>query len=197
MAVDDVVGLSIGTRPDSVGDDVLDMIAEFAKKTYITLEYGLQSIHDETLVRINRGHSADVFRDAVQRTRKRGIDVCVHIIFGLPGEDREDMLSTVRALAGMDIQAVKIHLCYVVQDTALHNLYRSGEYIPMTRDEYVDIVCDSIAMLPENVIIHRLTGDPHPEELIAPEWALEKQKNLQMIRDALAYRGIQQGMYAP
>ncbi len=196
MAVDDVVGLSIGTRPDCVGDDVLDMIAELGKDTYITIEYGLQSIHDRTLKLINRGHTSDVFRDAVIRTRKRGIDVCVHIIFGLPGESSEDMLSTVQALAGMDIQAIKIHLCYVIRGTALHEMYKSGKYVPMTREEYIDIVCESIAMLPRDVIIHRLTGDPHPEELITPEWALEKQKNLQMIREVLNSRGIHQGIYS-
>ncbi len=194
LAVDDIVGLSIGTRPDCADNEVLDLIAELNKESYITIEYGLQTIHDDTLARINRGHSSEIFRDAVKRTRERGIDVCVHIILGLPGESSEDMISTAREIAKMDIQAIKIHLCYVIRGTALHDLYKSGGYTPMTREEYIDVVCKIIAILPEDVIIHRLTGDPHPEELIAPDWALEKDNNLRMIRNALAYHGIRQGM---
>jgi len=115
LAVPDIVGLTIGTRPDCVEEPVLDLLAELGEKTYLLVEYGLQSIHDRTLNLINRGHSVDTFLDAVTRTRARGLEICVHVILGLPGEDKAAMLETARALGEMDIQAVKIHLLYVVQ----------------------------------------------------------------------------------
>ena len=193
LAAEDIVGLAIGTRPDCAGDDVLDLLAETAKRTYFLVEYGLQSIHDRTLRLINRGHTVGDFRDAVGRTRSRGIDVSVHVILGLPGESSDDMLETARALAGMDIQGIKIHLLYVIRGTELHRMYESGSYRCLTRDEYVDIVCDFLALLPPEVVIHRLTGDPHPDELAAPQWALEKTANLQAIRDALKEHNLWQG----
>lgn len=195
MAVDDIVGLAIGTRPDCVGEDVLDLLTELSKKTYISMEYGLQTIHDTTLKFINRGHNCETFRDAVSRTRARGLEICVHVILGLPGEDKEDMLATARALGKMDIQAVKIHLLYVIRGTVLHTLYENGSYHCLTREQYTDIVCDFLSLLPRNVIIHRLTGDPHPEELIAPLWALEKDVNLKAIRDNLRQKNLWQGKF--
>ena len=195
LAVDDIVGLAIGTRPDCVDDPVLDLLGELARGTYISVEYGLQSIHDRTLAVINRGHTAAAFLDAVRRTRERNLDVCVHVILGLPGEDREDMLETARALGGLDIQAVKIHLLYVVRGTALHGLHEQGLYTCLSREAYVDIVCDFLALLPPDVIIHRLTGDPHRDELVAPPWAHEKEENLRTIRDTLEKRGIRQGSF--
>ena len=193
LAQDGIVGLIIGTRPDCVGDDVLDMIAGFAKETWVTVEYGLQSVHDETLERINRGHTFAAFRDAVERTRARGIDVGVHVILGLPGETKADMLETARVLGGMDIQGIKIHLLYIVRGTKLHEMHESGAYTCLTREEYVDIVCEFVALLPPSMIIHRLTGDPHPGELVAPAWALEKQINLEAIRSEMERRGVRQG----
>jgi radical SAM protein (TIGR01212 family) len=195
LAVEDVVGLAIGTRPDCVADDVLDMLADFNRWTYLWLEYGLQSIHDRTLRLINRGHDVAAFADAVERTRRRGLDICVHVILGLPNEDKEDMLATARALAKLDIQGIKVHLLYVIQGTPLADLYQRGNYRCLGREEYVDIVCEFIALLPPQVVIHRLTGDPHPSELLAPEWALEKQTNLQAVRDALESRDLWQGKY--
>ena len=192
---EDIAGLIIGTRPDCVPDDVLDMIAGFAEETWATVEYGLQSVHDTTLERIDRGHTFEAFRDAVERTRARGIDVGVHVILGLPGESREDMLETARVLGGMDIQGIKIHLLNVVRGTALHAMYEAGEYRCLTREEYMDIASGFLGWLPASVVIHRLTGDPHPEELVAPAWALEKQANLRALRQTLAERGIRQGIY--
>ena len=193
LSVPDIVGLTIGTRPDCVEDPVLDLVTEMSQRTYVLMEYGLQSAHDRTLSVINRGHTVEAFRDAVIRTRARGLDICVHVILGLPGEDKTDMLDTARALAEMDIQAIKIHLLYVIRDTPLHRLYDRGDYACLSREAYVDIVCDFLALLPPHVIIHRLTGDPHREEFVAPWWALEKQVNLQMIRETLQVRGIWQG----
>ena len=193
LAVDDIVGLAIGTRPDCVGEDVLDLIEGLARRTYISMEYGLQSVHDRTLDLINRGHTFADFKDAVERTRKRGIDVCAHVILGLPGESREDMLAAARTLGGLGVQAVKIHLLYVIRGTALHKMYERGEFKCLTREEYTDIVCDFLALLPEDLIIHRLTGDPHPEELIAPLWSLEKDANINAIRDNMLRKNIRQG----
>jgi hypothetical protein len=195
LAVDGMVGLSIGTRPDCVPPEVLDLLAEVNRRTYLWVEYGLQSIHDRTLELINRGHDVASFLDAVERTRRRGIDVCTHVILGLPGEDKADMLATAQALAELDIQGIKIHLLYVVQGTPLAELYRSGEYQCLSREQYVDIVCDFLALLPPRIVIHRLTGDPHPHELLAPGWALEKQANLQAIRLTLERRNLWQGKH--
>lgn len=195
LASEDVVGLAIGTRPDCVSNSVLDVLADLKQRTYLWVEYGLQSIHERTLKLINRGHDVATFRDAVDRTRKRDIDICIHVILGLPGESRKDMLATARALAGLDIQGVKIHLLYVIQGTPLADLYSRGDYLCLTREEYVDIVCEFLALLPPHVTIHRLTGDPHPDELVAPRWALEKQTNLQAIRDALKGRDLWQGKH--
>jgi radical SAM protein (TIGR01212 family) len=195
LAVEDVVGLAIGTRPDCVADDVLDMLADLNRRTYLWVEYGLQSMHDRTLGLINRGHDVATFVDAVERTRQRGLDICVHVILGLPGENKQDMLATARGLARLDIQGVKIHLLYVIQDTALADLYQHGNYNFLSREEYVDVVCEFLALLPPQLVIHRLTGDPHPNELLAPEWALEKQANLQIIRDTLESRDLWQGKY--
>ena len=168
LAVPDMVGLTIGTRPDCVADEALDYLAELARTHLIWLEYGLQSAHDATLALINRGHDVASFKDAAERTRKRGLPVCVHVILGLPGESRNDMLATARFLASQDIQAVKIHLLYVIRGTVLEQWYRQDRYRCLTRDQYVSLVADFLSLLPESVIIQRLTGDPHPEELVAP-----------------------------
>lgn len=193
LAVSDIVGLTMGTRPDCVDEPVLDLLTELSERTYVLMEYGLQSIHNRTLNLINRGHTSETFIDAVTRTRARGLEICVHVILGLPGEDKADMLDTARALGQMDIQAIKIHLLYVIQNTPLHRLYEEGAYRCLNREAYVDIVCDFLSLLPPHVIIHRLTGDPHYGELVAPLWTLEKQSNLQAIRETLRKRHIWQG----
>ncbi len=195
LADPDVVGLSIGTRPDCVEDAVLDLLGDYARERLIWLEYGLQSAHDATLARIRRGHSVAAFTDAVRRTRSRGLPVCAHVILGLPGEGREEMLATARFLADSDIQAVKIHLLYVIRGTALDTWYRSGLYRCLTRDEYVSIVSELLTLLPPEMIIQRLTGDPHPEELVAPQWALEKRRNLEAIHEYMLPRGLFQGKH--
>jgi len=193
LTVPDIVGLTIGTRPDCVDEPVLDLVAELGERSYISMEYGLQSIHNRTLNLINRGHTFETFLDAVTRTRARELEICVHVILGLPGEGKADMLDTARALGQMDIQAIKIHLLYVIQNTPLHRLYEQGVYRCLSREAYVDIVCDFLSLLPSHVVIHRLTGDPHEGELVAPLWALEKQANLQAIRETLQKRHIWQG----
>ncbi|UCG13522.1 MAG: TIGR01212 family radical SAM protein [Deltaproteobacteria bacterium] len=195
LAVEDIVGLAVGTRPDCVSDSVLDLLAELNQQTCLWIEYGLQSVHDRTLALINRGHHLAAYLDAMDRTRSRGLEICVHVILGLPGEGKKEMLATARALANFDIQGIKIHLLYVIQGTTLANMYQRGVYRCLNRGEYVDIVCEFLALLPPQVVIHRLTGDPHPHELVAPEWALEKHANLQAIREALRSRDLWQGKH--
>ncbi|MGA1795208.1 MAG: TIGR01212 family radical SAM protein [bacterium] len=190
---DDMVGLCIGTRPDCVPEDTLSMIQGFTGAYMVWLEYGLQSFHDRTLALINRGHTVDAFLDAVRRTRTRGINVCVHVILGLPGEDRGDMLETANRLSMLDIQGIKIHLLYVVKGTPLARLYERGEYTCLTREEYVDILVSFLARLRPDIVIQRLTGDPHPEELLAPSWALDKGKVLALIHDRMEQEDTWQG----
>jgi len=193
LADPDIVGLSIGTRPDCVEDAVLDMLAGYCGSHWIWLEYGLQSAHDETLIGIGRGHSVAQFADAVRRTRRRGLSICAHVILGLPGEGREEMLATARYLAESDIQAVKIHLLYVIRGTVLDAWHGSGRYRCLTRDEYVSLVSEFLTVLPPEMIVQRLTGDPHPDELVAPAWALEKRRNIEAIHRFMAARGLYQG----
>ncbi len=195
LSVEDVVGLCIGTRPDCVEDSVLDYLESLKDKYLIWMEYGLQSAHNSTLKLINRGHTVEEFVDCVERTRKRGLNICVHVIIGLPGEDKEKMLYTAKFLSRLDIQGVKIHLLYIIKDTPLESMYRQGKYKPLTREEYADIVGNFIAHLPPHVIIQRITGDPHKEELVAPMWALEKQKNIEAILEFMDKNDMYQGKF--
>ncbi len=195
LADPDVVGIAIGTRPDCVSPEVLDLLEELNQKTHLWVEYGLQSIHEATLKRINRGHSPEEFLRAVRKTRERGIEVVVHVILGLPGEDKSMMLHTARVLGGLDIQGVKPHLLYVVEGTPLETLYRREEYRPLEMEEYAEVLCEFLALLPPSMVIHRLTGDPHPHELVAPRWALKKREVLNAINRELERRDLWQGKW--
>lgn len=193
LSVPGVVGLSIGTRPDCVDAAVLDLIQEYARTCHVWVEYGLQSARDETLRRIGRGHDFAAFCRAVSQTTGRGIRICAHVILGLPGETRDDMLATARAVADLPLDAVKIHLLYVVRGTGLAQLYDAGRYRCLGQAEYVDLVCDFLELLPPQMIIQRLTGDPHAEELLAPQWALERARNRALIEARLEDRNTCQG----
>ncbi len=195
LQVEDIVGMCIGTRPDCVEDEILDYLEEISKKYLIWMEYGLQSSHNRTLEIINRGHGVEEFINALFRTRKRNINVCVHIILGLPQEDEEDMYETARFLANQDIQGIKIHLLYVIKDTPLEKWYLEGRYAPLKREEYVKIVSNFISYLPEDIVIQRITGDPHAHELVAPKWALEKQKNIALIHEFMEKKDLYQGKF--
>jgi radical SAM protein (TIGR01212 family) len=188
LAVPDVVGLSIGTRPDCVSGEVLDLLQGYASRCMLWVELGLQSIHGRTLRLINRGHDAAAFRQAAQALKTRGIKVVAHVILGLPGETRPDMLATADALAEMAVDGVKIHLLYVVKGTPLEGMLRRGEYRCLAQEEYVGLVCDVLGRLPASTVIHRLTGDPHPDELVEPKWALRKRETLEMIDAELRRR---------
>ena len=193
LSIDDVVGLSIGTRPDCVNDRVLKLLEGYARNHLLWLEYGLQSAHDSTLRAINRGHDLACFTRAVAATRNRGIRICAHVILGLPHETRRHMLETADVVAGLDIDGIKLHLLYVIRGTRLEDIYRKKEFRCLEKAEYVDIVCDFLERIPWKVVIQRLTSDPHPEELVAPQWARNKAETIRLIRDTLAARGSFQG----
>ena len=193
LTVEDVVGLSIGTRPDCIDEAILDLVSGYVNDYLVWMEYGLQSARDETLSLINRGHDVQCFKQAVAATKNRGINICAHVILGLPHENRTHMLQTAEMIAGMGIDGVKIHLLYVIKGTPLETLYRQGKYRCLSQEEYVDLVCDFLECLPKDMVIQRLTGDPHPEELVAPEWSLKKSQTLSLIEDTLEKRDSRQG----
>lgn len=193
LAVPDVVGLAIGTRPDCVSEEILDLLQSYTEKYLIWIEYGLQSSHDPTLKLINRGHDVQAFEKAVRATAGRSIKISAHMILGLPGETRKEMLATADYIAGLPIDGVKLHLLYVIKGTAMAQLYQSGRYRCLARDEYLELVCDVLERLPRHVVIQRLTGDPHRHELVAPLWALEKNENVALIRQRLEERDTWQG----
>jgi hypothetical protein len=192
--VEGVVGLCIGTRPDCIDAPVADLLESYGRTHLIWLELGLQSFHDKTLQRINRGHGTKEFLDAIELTRSRKkINVCVHVILGLPGETREEMIDTSRRLADLEIHGIKLHLLYVIKGTPLADLYRQGEYRCLGREEYIDILCEFIQHLPPHVVIQRLISDPHPDELLAPAWAMAGGENRRKIEEAMEQRDIRQG----
>jgi radical SAM protein (TIGR01212 family) len=195
IAVEDVVGLSIGTRPDCIDTDILNLLQEFARKYLIWVEYGLQSANDTTLAAINRGHDVRCFQEAVQATAGRGIKICAHVILGLPGEQRADMLHTAKRVASLSIDGVKLHLLYVVKGTPLERLYQQGAYHCLDQREYIDLVCDFLERIRPDMIIQRLTGDPHRNELVAPKWSLNKSETLTKIRQTLEKRDSWQGKH--
>ena len=193
LSVPEVVGLIVGTRPDCLPEETLDLLASYAKRCYFWLELGLQSPLDRTLERIGRGHDLASFSAAVAGCRTRGIRVCAHIILGLPGESREEMLSGADFLNQAGVAGVKIHLLHVMRGTRLASLYRDGEFRVLDRDEYVGLVCDFLERLDPGIVVHRLTGDGNREDLIAPLWSLQKFEVLNCIDGELARRRTRQG----
>lgn len=193
LKLDDVVGLSIATRPDAITEECLDYLEKLAKKTFLTVELGLQTIHEETSKKINRCHSLECFKQMVFELRKRNIFVVVHIINGLPGETKEMMLDTVRYLNQLDINGIKIHMLHVLKDTVLGNEYLKQPFPILTKKEYVNIVCDQLELLRPDIVIHRITGDPKKEDLIAPDWLLKKFDVLNSIDRELTRRNTYQG----
>ena len=193
LAVEGIVGLFIGTRPDCVDSTVLELLAGYSKKYLIFLEYGLQSAHDSTLRRLNRGHDASCFERAVNEAHKKGLNICTHIVLGLPGETRQHVIKTAQFLTDLRVEAVKVHLLYVIKDTKLETYYEKGEYQCMTQQEYVELTCDFLEHLSPQMIIQRLTSDPHPEELVAPRWALRRNDTLNRIRIRMEQRKTWQG----
>ena len=193
LSQDDIVGISVGTRPDCVPDETLHLFEEYAKDHHVWLEYGLQSIHDRTLKFINRGHDSKTFLDAVGRTVNRNINICVHIIVGLPGETREDIIQTARAVASMPVQGIKIHLLLALSGTPLGILYKKGAISMITKDEYVSTVCDILEILPPEMVIQRLTADGYSDIYLAPDWGENKMSVLNSIDREMELRDSWQG----
>jgi len=189
----DVVGMSIGTRPDCVDARKIDLIASYTPRGEVWVEYGLQSACDRTLEAINRGHTYREFLDAIDLTRDRGIRLCVHTILGLPGETRDRMLETHERLAELPIDGIKIHLLHVMRDTVLADRYRRGEVALLAREEFVALVCDVLERLPPTVTIQRMHADAPPNVLVAPPWCLDKAGVLSDIKQELVRRDSWQG----
>jgi radical SAM protein (TIGR01212 family) len=193
LADSDVVGLSIGTRPDCVDRRKLDLIQGYTHTRMVWIEYGLQSMHDRTLASINRRHTFEDFVRAVRITQGRDILICAHVILGLPGESKEDILRTAEAMGRLGIDGIKIHSLYVVKGTPLARFCHTSKWSPIDESTYVDWVVSFLERLPPDMTIHRLTGDPAPATLLCPQWALGKQRTLSLIDLALADRNTRQG----
>ena len=189
-----VIGLNIATRPDCLGEDILDYLEELNKKTNLVIEIGLQTIHEDTAKLINRGHTLNCFIDAVNNLRKRNIDVVVHIINGLPYETKDIMLETVKFLSNLDIQGIKIHMLFITKGTELEELYNKEHFHILTREEYIDIVCDELELLREDIVINRITGDPESNLVIEPTWLLKKFCVLNEIDKEMLRRNSYQGI---
>jgi uncharacterized protein len=189
-----IVGLAIGTRPDCVGDDVLDLLGELSQQTWLLVEYGLQTVHDRTLDWIGRGHHFDAFLDAADRSRQRRLAVGAHVILGLPGESRDDMLATARELGRLELHSVKIHNLYAVKNTRLAELVAAGEVRLPEMQDYVGWVVDFLENLPPNCVIDRLSGDASPQYLVGPQWCLDKAAIRSAIEAEFRRRGTWQGV---
>ena len=188
-----VVALAIATRPDCLSDEIVELISEFNDRVYTWVELGLQTSNERTAKLINRGYALPVFEDALTRLREKNIDVVVHTIFGLPGEDREDMLNTIRYLREKDIQGIKIHLLHLLKGTPMVKLYEQGKLEFLEQDEYIDIIVKAVSMLPQNIVIHRLTGDAPRNLIIGPMWSLKKWEVLNAIDAKFKNDDIYQG----
>lgn len=190
---DNVVGLSVATRVDAISDDVLDYLEELSKRTYLTLELGLQTIHPATSLLINRCHSLKLFEEMVFKIKERGINIVVHIINGLPYETKEMMIDTVKYLNKLPIDGIKIHMLHILKNTRLDRIYQKEKFSVLNKEEYVDIVCDQLEYLDENIIIHRITGDPNTVDLVEPEWLVKKFGVLNDIDKEMVRRDSYQG----
>lgn len=198
IAHPEIVGLAIGTRPDCVTDGVLDLLAELSQRVWLSVEYGVQTMHDRSLDWMNRGHHYDAFLDAWARTRKRGLHAGVHLIMGIPGESREDMIATAREMARLGVDAVKLHNLYAVRDTPLAGWVSAGEVTLPTLTEFACVVADVLERLPPHCVIDRIGGDAPPDYLVAPQWCLDKAGVRQAVDAELAVRNTWQGrLYEP
>ncbi len=193
LQLEDVVGLAIATRPDAISEECLDYLEELSKKTYLTVELGLQTIHEKTSKLINRCHSLECFESMVKKLRAKKINVVVHIIDGLPYETEEMMIETAKYLNTLDIQGIKIHMLSILKNTALANLYEQEKFPILARDKYIEIVCKQLEYLRSEIVIHRITGDPKLDDLIAPSWLDKKVTILNDIDKYLATHDSYQG----
>ncbi len=193
LTYDNVIGINISTRPDSITDECYDYLEKLNKKTDLIVELGLQTINPKTAKLINRCCDLNCFENAVNELNKRNIKVLVHIINGLPYETKEDMLETVKYLNRMPLWGIKIHMLHILKDTALEKLYKKEKFHVLTREEYVDIVCDQLELLNENIVINRITGDPKIDDLVEPFWLTKKFCVLNEIDKEMVRRDSYQG----
>jgi len=194
LAQDGVVGLSIATRADCLSEDVLDYLADLSKRTYLMVELGLQTIFDETGERINRCHSFDEFLKGYNELKKRGINTCIHLILGLPGETTEMMIESAKCVAKLEPTCVKLHLLHILKGTKIAKEYENGEFETLTLEEYVNTVVDCLEYFSEETVIQRLTGDGGRDTLIAPLWSLKKFVVLNEIDKLMVKRNTYQGI---
>ncbi len=193
LKLDNVLGLSIATRPDCLEIDCLDYLEELNKKTDLTIELGLQTSNEKTSLLINRCHSLKCFENAIKELRKRNINIVVHIINGLPYETKDDMINTVKYLNNLDIQGVKIHMLSILKNTAIEKMYKLENFPILSKDEYIDIVTEQLTYLNQDIVIHRLTGDPKVDDLIEPFWVVKKVNVLNDIDKEMVKKNIYQG----
>lgn len=192
---DNVVGLSIATRPDCLPDDVVEYLAELNQRTYLWVELGLQTVHERTALLINRAHDFQCYVDGVQKLRKHGIRICSHIINGLPLETPEMMIKTAGEVAKLDVQGIKIHLLHLLKGTPMVKQYEKGMLEFLSFDHYVNLVCDQLEILPPEMIVHRITGDGPIDLMIGPMWSVNKWEVLNSIDAELKRRDSWQGKY--
>lgn len=195
LSIDGVVGISIGTRPDCISNENLDLIEEIADRYYLWLELGLQSIHNKSLEFINRCDTYENFLDAYKKIKKRkNINICVHLIHGLPTETTQEMIQSVKGVSELDIDGIKFHQLHIVKNTQMEKMYLNGEITLPTLDEYLELVAESISVLPKNIVIQRLFGLSDPKLLVAPRWSIKKQRLTEIVDNYLNYNKIYQGM---
>ncbi|MDD2914636.1 MAG: TIGR01212 family radical SAM protein [Gallionella sp.] len=197
MTQHDIVGLSVGTRPDCVSGAVLDLLAGYRDEGFIVwLELGLQSAFDESLRRVNRGHGLQEYREVAVAARQRGIPLCTHLILGMPGEDASHYHTSLDTVLDIGVDGLKLHPLHVVKHTVLASQWRNGEYHPLSREEYIRQACNLIERTPEHISFHRVTGTASKDILLAPEWCSQKWNVLNGIEHELARRGSRQGCRA-
>lgn len=191
----DVVGLAIATRPDCLNEEICDYLYELSLKCDLYIELGLQTIHDQTGELINRGHSYQTFVDAVKQLRKRHLDVCVHIINGLPYETYDMMMETAKAVGQLDIQGLKIHNLFILKHTKLYHMYKQNPFPLLSRDEYINLVVEQLTYIPSHVVIERLTGDAPLHDLFEPQWSIKKVTILNDIDKCMKEKNLYQGCH--
>ena len=195
MGKEGVVALNIATRADCLENDVVAYLGELAERTVLTVELGLQTVHDGIALAINRGHTYADFLEGYNKLRAASdkINICIHLIFGLPGEDREMMLESVREVARLEPEQVKFHLLHVIRGTRLGEIYEGGGYTPMEMDDYVDVVCEALTYLPPDTVVGRVTGDGMQSELLAPDWSRKKTVVINNVDKKMFAEGLWQG----
>jgi radical SAM protein (TIGR01212 family) len=193
LAFPDVVGMCIGTRPDCVPEPVLDLLAEYHRRRFVMVELGLESVRNDTLATMNRGHTVEEFRDAVRRTRARHLPVCAHLILGIPGEGRNEIRRAAEELNRLRVEGVKIHLLHILRNSPLERVFYRDRFPLLERGQYVSYVVDLLERLRADIVIHRLTGEAPPDRLVAPLWCLDKNGVVEAIRKEMERRQTWQG----